>query len=95
MCFLFQRPEYSSFPSINLSPRSSFIPIPLPIDLQHIPNLQSPSPQHPRPLILRHIRRRTPLLIRNLLLLQPHNRILPHLLRSSLAVYFHNRPPGC
>jgi len=38
-----------------------------------IPNLQRPRPQHPRPLILGHVRRRAALPARNLLLAQAHD----------------------
>jgi len=41
----------------------------------NIPNLQRPRPQHPRPLILGHIRRRNPLIIINLLLQHALDRI--------------------
>ena len=40
-----------------------------------LPNLQRPRPQHPCLLILGHIRRRGPLVLRNLLLPQPDHRI--------------------
>ena len=57
----------------------------------NIPNLQRPRPQHPRPLILRHIRRRRPLLRRNLLILQSsHSILLDLLLRSPLTIDLDN-----
>ena len=59
----------------------------------NIPNLQRPRPQHPRPLILCHIRRRRPLLRRNLLILQSSHRILLDLLllRPPLTIHLYNR----
>lgn len=55
-----------------------------------IPNLQRPRPQNPRPLILRHVRRRTPLIIIDPLLPQSHH---PTLLRSVPRIHLHYIPP--
>lgn len=49
------------------------------------PNLQRPRPQHPRPLILGHIWRRTPLRVRDSLLLETNHRILLHPSRRTAA----------
>lgn len=54
-------------------------------NIPHSPNLQRPCPQHSRPLILCHVWRRTPLLLRYLLIPQPLHRILLPASRCLLA----------
>lgn len=57
----------------------------------HIPDLQRPRSQHPRPLILGHIRRCTPLLLRDLLFLQSHHGVLlPRASRAGILSHLDN-----
>lgn len=53
----------------------------------HSPNLQRPCPQHSSALVLCHVRRRTPLLLRYLLIPQPLHRILLPASRCLLAAW--------
>ena len=62
---------------------------------RNVPDLQRPCPQHPRPLILGHVRRRAPVLLGHFFLLVPQHPSLPT--RSArlagvaaAGIYFHH-----
>lgn len=59
--------------------------------VRHLPNLQRPCPQDSRSLILGHVRRCTPLILRNLLFLGRNRRIfLPTATRAGVLPDFHD-----
>lgn len=67
-------PRFLPIRTLPKLPRGSWRPA-LPPGSSNIPNLQRPCPQHSRPLVLGHVRRSDPLIVRDLLLQHSLDRI--------------------